>query len=695
MKYSVFSNCSMCSVRCPVRVEVQDGRVKWLEGNPYVPGMEGSLCARGSAGIALLYDSERLQYPMIRTGQRGSGHFKRVSWQEAFSYVSEKVKEIQSKYGNRTLALLDRGGGLFGEIQRLIVRGMGSPNYFSHDDFCRNNVNQAYQCLLGYTRPEVGYDFANTKHMVFFGRNAIEALGVREVNNIIKALEDGADLTYIDVRVSKTATKATRFFQIRPGSDYALTLALIHTILRENLYDKDFIDRFMTGLPELEDFVKNYTPQWAERETGIPAYEIQGLARALSEAKPRVILYPGWFAARYMDAFYFAQSVIILNALLGSIEQKGGLILAKTPKEVGAKGLNSLLERIPAPQEKRVEQEEGKGFLFDGTGHILHLYRAIKTGQPYPIKALFVVRYDPFAGIPKKDIEELLNGLDLLVTIDVNYSNTSWYADVVLPESTYLERDDIIGMQRGAKPTLVMRKQAIKPIYDTKGKWEIVKGLLEAYGVGEYMPYETIQDLWNYQLEGTGIKIDDFNKTGQVALCKDPKMYSRDELKFRTPSGKIEILSTKMAEREVPFFLEYQSPLKPNTDEGEFRLLFGRVATHTHVQTHNNKYLNEILPENDLWINDKVASKLGIKDGDWVEVSSGDFTGKIRAKVTPFIHPEAVFMYRGFENEVPWKSRSYGKGLNEGRLLKGAFDRMAYGSHTGALFENFVKVKKA
>ncbi|MCX8031734.1 MAG: molybdopterin-dependent oxidoreductase, partial [Thermodesulfovibrionales bacterium] len=294
------------------------------------------------------------------------------------------------------------------------------PNYFSHDDLCRKSVDLAYQTLTGYGRPEIGYDFANTKHMVFYGRNAIEALAVKEVNNIVKALEDRANLTYIDVRATKTATKATRFLQIRPGTDYALNLALIHVILKENLFDRDFVDRFINGLPELENFIKPYTPQWAERETGIPAYDIISFARQLSADKPRVILYPGWFSARYMDAFYFARSVTILNALLGSIEHKGGLILAKSPKEVGANGIKSLIDRIPAPEEKRVEAEEGKGFLYDSAGHILHLYKAIKKGEPYPVKALFVVRYDPFAGITHKDIEEVLNGLELLVTIDVN-----------------------------------------------------------------------------------------------------------------------------------------------------------------------------------------------------------------------------------------------------------------------------------
>lgn len=695
MNRSLYSVCGMCSVRCPIRVEVTDERISWIEGNPNVPGIEHGLCARGSSGISLLYDFERLQYPMIRIGPRGSGQFKRASWEEAFKYVAEAIGNIQSQYGKKSIALVDRGAGLFGEIQRVFLRSIGSPNYFSHDDFCRKNVDLAYQTLLGYGRPEVGYDFSNTKHMVFYGRNALESLGVREANNIIKALSNGARLTYLDVRVSKTATKATKFLQIRPGTDYAFNLALIHVILRENLFDREFVERFITGLPELENFIKPYTPDWAEKETGIPSYEIVELAKQLSADKPNVILYPGWFAARTMNYFYNARSIIILNALLGSIEQKGGLILAKTPKEVGAKGLNSLLERVPAPQEKRIEAEEGKGFLYDGAGHILHLFRAIKTGQPYPIKGLFVMRYDPFAGITHKDIQELLNGLDLLVAIDTNYSSTAWYADVVLPESTYLERDDMIGMQRGAKPTLIMRRKAINPLYDTKGKWEIFTGLAKACGFGDYMPYESIEDIWNYQLEGTGIKIEEFEKTGQVALCKDPLMYSRDDLRFKTKSQKIEILSEKMVEREVPCFLEFQSPPKPDIEKGEFKLVFGRIAVHTHVQTHNNKYLNEIIPENDLWINDQVAKQLGIKDGDIIEISSDDYSAKIRAKVTPFIHPETVFMYRGFENEVPFKTRSFGKGVNEGRFLKGAFEKMAYGSHTGVLFENFIKVRKA
>lgn len=694
MKKEVFSVCGMCSARCPIRVEVVDNRIVWIEGNPYVPGVERSICARGSAGIVHLYDSERPKGPMIRTSERGSGEWKKVSWDEALSYIVNRLSEIIGKYGPKSVAFLDRGAGLFGEMQRVFIRAIGSPNYFNHDDLCRKNVDLAVQSLIGIPRGDISYDFANARHIVSFGRAFFDAVVVREANNVLKALEKGAKFTYFDPRVNVTATKATKYFRIRPGTDYAVVLALIHQILKEELFDRDFVEKYFVGLTELENFVKPYSPKWAEAESGIPEYEIIKLARELGEAKPRVIIYPYWFGARYSDSFYYARFVWILNFLLGNIEQKGGLILAKSPKEVGAKPLKSLLERIPAPKDKRLEAELGKGFLYDGAGHILHLWKAIKTQEPYPIKALFVYRYDPFAGMPLEDIKSIVKNLELLVHIPVDFGTTGWFADVILPESTYLERDDIIGLQKGARPAFIVRKKAIDPLYDTKPRWWIFTELCKRLGLGDYVPYETIEDIWKYQLEETGIGIEDFDKTGFVPLCEKPLMYDRNELRFKTPSGKIEVISSLMKEREVPEFLPYKTPERPRIEEGEFRLIFGRVGMHTHVRTQNNPLLNEIKPENELWINAEIAEKLGIKDGDLVEVSSEDYTGTIKAKVTPFIHKEAVFMIRGYQNDIPWLSRVYGKGLNEGRLLKGAFDKFALGSHTGVLFENFVKVRK-
>lgn len=688
---TVYSICSMCTVRCAIRVEVEDGVVKWIEGNPHVPGLEGSLCAKGSAGIAFQYDTERPQYPMIRDGERGSGKWRRATWDEALDYIADRLKEITDKYGGKSIALVDRGGP-FSDLTKSFMKALNSPNYLDHDDTCGKNTNMACQTLFGYGRTDMVYDWPNTRHIVLYGRNVFESLMVKEVNSILDAIEKGAKLTYIDCRATVTASKADRFLMIRPGTDYALNLALINVILNERLYDIDFVNKWVTGLTELQSFVIPYTPEWAEKETGIPAKEIINLARDLSDAKPRVILHGGWMLARYLDSFYSSRSIYMLNTLLGSIETKGGLIIAKGAKDAGKKPLNSLGANIPDVKEKIFDADMQNKSL--GTGHVVNLYKVIKTGEPYPVKALFAYRYDPVASLPDPEAQKkVLDNLDLLVSIDVNYSKTGWYSDVLLPESTYLERSNIIGTQTGPKPNFIMRRQAIPPRYDSKPAWEIFTLLSQKMGAGQYFPYKSIEDIWNYQLDGTGIKIEDFNAKGFVSLSKEVILMDRNDLKFKTPSGKIEFVSQTLEKNKFESFKPYQSPKKP--EKGTFRLVFGRCGYHTHATTQNNIYLNELMPENVLWINEDQAKELGIKNGDKVEISSNGYSGRIKAYVTPFIHRDAVFMVHGFGNEIPLKTRSYKKGLSDNAFQIGQLELVDPVGGGVAFLECFVKVKKA
>ena len=688
---SVFSMCGMCAVRCPIRIEVQNGSVTWIEGNPYVPGIEGALCSKGSAGIAFEYDSERPQYPMIRTGERGSGQWRKATWDEALGYIADKLKIVKNKYGAKAIALADRSGP-FTDLTKSFIKALGSPNYSDHDDSCAKNVNMACQSLFGYGRGELGYDFSNTKYIVLFGRNIFESIQVKEVNTVLDGMEKGAKLVYVDIRATVTASKADKFLTIRPGTDYAMLLALVHVVLKERLYDKEYVNRYVLGLTELEAFVAPYTPEWAEKETGIAAHDIYAIAREAAVAKPNVIFHGGWMLSRYIDSFYASRMLYILNSLLGSVESKGGLIIAKGPKDAGVKGLNSLGANIPDVADKIVDAEMKEKSI--GTGHLVNLYKAIKTGEPYPVKAFIAYRFDPIAAFPDPDEQRrVLDDLDLLVAIDVNYSDTAWYADVILPESTYLERSNIIATQKGPKPGFVMRRQAMAPRYDSKPAWEIFTLLAERMGVGQYFPYKGIEDIWNYQLAGTGVKIEDFGAKGLIGLAKDPIMMLRDAIKFTTVSGKIELVSSKLEKSGFHSFAPYVAPKKPA--EGSFRLTFGRTAVHAHAQSQNNPYLNEIVPENSLWINADEARKLGINNGDMVEVSAEGYSGNIRAYVTPYIHPEAVFMLHGFGNEVPLKTRSFKKGLRDTKFQKGLLETVDPVGGGVAYLECMVGVKKA
>ena len=697
MKESVYSICGMCTVRCPIKVDIEDGVVKWIEGNPNDPGMAGRLCAKGSAGLAMLYDYERPQHPMIREGERGEGKWKQATWDEALDYIAKKLNTIIKKHGGKAVALSDRGGP-FRDIHRSFLRAIGSPNYFNHDCTCARNVQHASLSLFGSGRKTFNYDFGNCKHLVLYGRNVFESLRVKQANIIMDMLDRGGKITYIDPRASGTAMKATRYWAIRPGTDYALNLGLIHTILRDKLYDAEFVNKWVDGLKELESFVIPYTPEWASAETGIPANEIIEFAHEIAQASPAVIFHPGWMMARYSDSFYSVRTNYILNALMGAFETPGGLFFQKGPGDAGAKGLNALLDSIPKPEEKRVDGCGWKLKHFDGGPGLLQLlYPALLSGKPYPVKAYIAFRHDPLLSLPDPEAQKkAFDKLDLLVAIDANYSETGWYADVLLPSATYLEKSSILTTGKGLKPSFGIRQQAVEPRNDARPDWWIFKSLAERLGAGEHFKFKDMEDFWKFQLKGTGVKVSDLAKKGSVSLADKPIWWDRmKDLKFKTPSKKIEFVSSRLQESNIESFKPYESPQKP--DEGHYRLAFGRSPVHTHGRTQNNPVLSEIMPENQLWINADEAAKMGVANGDLVQVTSSDgsHSGTINAYVTDFIHAESVFMVHGFGRKVPWQTRGYNKGLGDYRFetgLLGVYDPVG---GANSLLECFVKVEKA
>jgi thiosulfate reductase/polysulfide reductase chain A len=691
MNKEVFSLCFMCSVRCPIKVKVKDGHVDWIEGNPHVAGIDGSLCPRGSAGISMLYDDQRLQSPLIRVGERGSGNWRKASWEEALDYVGTQLKDIIDKDGGHSVALCERAQ-LATHVSKTFLKALKSPNHFTHDSLCKGSVNTACRSLFGYNDGQIGINYGNTKHIVLYGRNIFESLALKEVNALMDALEKGARITYIDPRVNVTASKAHRYWMIRPGTDLALNYALIHTILKERLYDAQFVSKWVHGLNELQDFVEGYTPEWAQKETGIPAEEIISLAREVSKDKPSVIFHYGYRGASHANEIYMRRSILMLNALMGSVEAKGGIFFKKGPGEVGGKPARTLTsQEFPKIDVPRFDKAGTKDFPLPDANHgVAKIFpHAVLNEDPYPIKALIAYRLDPLMSIADTNqTKRALDKLDLVVTIDINYSDIAWHSDVILPESTYLERTDCIQQMNGLKPQMFLRKKAVEPRYDTLDGAIILKKIGEKLGIGDYFPYETMEELVDWQLEGTGFTMADFEKKGFVAYGPDQIFWDRDNLPFKTPSGKIEFKSSLLEDAGFESFPEYEAIALPA--EGKFRLVVGRSAIHTHVSTQNVPYLNELESENVLWINTAKADELGIKNNATVEVASPVGKGQIKAFVTDLIHPEAVFMLHGYGHEAKRAKRSFNKGLSDALLQENVYDKVG---GSPAFHDTFVTVK--
>jgi thiosulfate reductase/polysulfide reductase chain A len=690
---SVYSICGMCTVRCPIKVTTQSGRVTFVEGNPHVPAMKGAVCPRGAAGTALINDKERPQTPLIRGGARGEGKWRKVSWDEALDYVAAKLYSVKEQYGARAIALSDRGGP-FRDIHRAFLRGLGTPNYCNHDASCARNVQHAALSLTGAGRKNVAYDLKNARHVVLQLRNIFEAINVQEVNNLMDAMENGCKLTVIDIRANVSASKANRFLKIRPGTDYAFNLAVIHELLKKRLYDERFAAHYIDDLNQLEQFVRPYTPQWAQQETGIEADQLKALVKELAAAKPAVIWHPGWMTARYRDSFYVCRSIYIINALLGSYGAKGGLPFVSKPGDVGRKGLKKFMDLYPKPEEKRADGVGWKYPQFEAGPGLVHLlYQAMETEDPYPVKAYIAYRHDPLMGFPNPDrLKKIWEKLDLLVSVTFSWSDTAWHSDVVLPLSPYLERESIIATKNALKPQFFVRRRAVEPRYNTRADWEIVGGLARRMGLPELV-FNSIENLWKFQLEGTGVSIEDFEATGMVNLADKPRYLDFDAYKFKTAGGKIEIICKQLEECGLLSLKPYEAPQAPPV--GQFRLTFGRCALHTQGHTVNNPMLFEQMPENVLWINDRAAERIGITDNDRVMVSRNGYSEGIRAKVTAMIHPEAVFVVHGFGHRLPVESRAFGRGLADNKFMSG--DKDCWDPVGGAIAfqENFVEVSKA
>ncbi len=199
--------CGMCAVRCPIEVHVRDGKPVWIQGNPNDADMGTSLCPKGAAGIAFEQDDERPQRPMIRTGPRGSGQWREVSWDEALDYITERLNKIRNEHGGRAIALSDRSGP-FIDLTKSFLKALGSPNYFDHDCSCGGNAHNATRSLFGVGRLAMTYDIQNARHIVLYGRNLLESLQVMEVREFMAARDAGLKCTYIDCRYTVSFRQA-------------------------------------------------------------------------------------------------------------------------------------------------------------------------------------------------------------------------------------------------------------------------------------------------------------------------------------------------------------------------------------------------------------------------------------------------------------------------------------------------------
>ncbi len=681
---TVFSVCDNCVNKCGIVAHVSRGRVVKLEPNPAFPKSRAMLCAKGNAGIKVLYDPDRLKHPLIRTGERGSGQWRKASWNEALDYTAERLLKIKEKYGPQ--------GVLFSSCEsfqerffRAFAQAWGSPNLVRHPSMCLSSSNLAWFITYG-TVPE--FDLEHADYIIVSGANRLESFVTPDSVDMADAVNRrGAKLVYLDPRFTVTASKAGEWLPIRPGTDLAFYLALIHVLVAEQLYDQAFVASYTQGFDELAAHVAPFTPEWAARETEIPAERIRGIAREFAARAPRAVIYRGRRTSWYQNDTEMRHAMALANVLVGNWDVQGGVV----PNEKLDLGAPEPPE-YPWPDAERVDGISEKHPLASADdGAYLELREAILADRPYPVRGWMFYKHNPLHALPDRRLtEQMLRKMDLVVAIDIQPSDSAWLADVILPESTYLERTDPIEEFSVPYAFAGLRRQVVPPVYDTRPCLDIMKGLAQRVGVGQYLDFDMDQYI-AAQLAPHGVDRSVFDASG-VWSNRTARKYGTTrtpEYRFRTPSGKIELANERLRRNGYAPLPSYTSPAQP--PEGQFRFLTGKQALFTHATNQNNEWLHELCPENRLWINREAATGKGIADGDLVRVRSRVGEVEVKAFVTERIRPDCVHMPHGFGHRSPALRNAAGRGASDQDLIESRWDRI---SGNAALHETFVTVER-
>lgn len=688
---SVPTFCELCFWNCGVIAEARNNRVLSLRGHPDYPTALGKLCGRGNAGAGFVRDRDRLKYPMVRVGERGEGKFKRVGWKTAYQTVAQAFKKVKEQHGPQALALFYHGTG--GPMLRTMMVAFGSPNYGAPSYAqCKGPRNVGYKLTIGEKLPSPEpLDFEKTKCMVLFGSHLGENAHNSQVQEFVRARARGAGLVVLDPRFSTVAGRADVWLPVKPGSDVAVILAWIHLLITRDTYHHAFVENQCMGFAELAEHVKPFTPAWAAKEAEVPEADIVRAYELMVKAMPAVLVHPGRHVTWYGESdTQRARAQAILGALLGSIWAPGGTFRPAKPPE---------LKDFPTPDFPDLPDDVDKAakrFPFAQEVSTTGIRDATRTGKPYPIKGWYVHGSNLIQSLPnKKETFEAIRNLDILVVSDIQPTEITDWADVILPEDIYLERYDDLKLGGDLRPYIALRQPVVKSPYDTRPAWRIAKELGTELGVGDFFAFDSFEEYLSARLEGTGTTLEQLKRDGIYFpdTKVEPYLDPAAPYHWHTPSGKVELHSKQLADAGFDPLPKHAPP--PDPPQGMLRLTYGRSPLHTFGRTQNNDILHDLDPGNCLWIHPTCAAALGIRHGEpvFVENAHGDVTGPMPAKVTERMRPKTVYMIHGFGHSSKALTNACCMGGSDSELIRGyAVDGIS--GSTGMRTE-FVKVRAA
>ncbi len=712
------TTCALCPSGCGLDVRVVNGKAVKVEGNPLHPVNQGVCCLRGQASLEVLYSPERIEHPRRQLGARGSGDWEEISWDEALEILAEKLGAMRENGQSHQLAVVH--GELRGQMRGLVSRFMqayGSPNLVSRSSLGEQAVRQAMFLTQGINSLPV-YDLNNANYVMAFGGNLLESS-----RNVIAALGSVAfmrrgrpqrgKLVAAHPRLGLTGMKADEWIPIRPGTYGALALGMANIIINSQLYDQDFVDNFTFGFEDFEDeagnlhkgfkslILEQYDLERAAMITGVPAETIARLAGEFATNTPAVAIMPteaGELSSG--NALTTAMAIHALNALVGSIDTQGGVLVQRFP-ELSAWPSFELDET----SRKGVAQQRIDGAGSDAFPLALSVYQELPENilaeKPYPLEALLLLNANPVYDMPASFAEALLK-VPFVVSFASTLDESAAHSDLILPASTFLEiwGDDYLEGTGYAGVSL--RQPVVDPVHDTRNPGDVFLALASRLGgpLSDALPFADYKTAVDYRLEALDLDWEKFEANGNwsemVYFNAAPgstawsQVVGRDRLNA-PKDGRFDFFSRELfallAEPQDQDCLpQFELPL-PLTDSGPDPSQYPLLLVSQHLITHSENW-HGVIPSLqecvglqsymkwDSWIeiNPTTAEEMEITSGDRVLVESPHGSLEAVVRLYEGIWPNAIYLPPGMGHTTLIK---WGRAAPESMVVGANTNRLA------------------
>jgi anaerobic selenocysteine-containing dehydrogenase len=659
-----------CHLGCGVLLYTdKEGKLVKVEGDPDNPFNQGRLCVRCLALPEVVHHPDRLQYPMKRAGQRGENKWERISWDEAFDTIEEKFNAIKKEYGAEAVMFAQGTGRDIAPYITRLAWSFGSPNWafalsgaacygprvtsmgMTHGTLHVVDCSQTHPDR--YDNPE----YKAPETLVIWANNPLVSNSDGFYGHwVVDLMKRGTKLIVIDPRLTWLASKAEYWLQIRPGTDTALALGMINIIIQEELYDKEFVDKWTFGFDKLAERAAEFPVERVSKITWIPEEKIVAAARMFAKSKPGAIQW-GLGVDMTRESMPAAHAISALWSITGNIDVPGGMIPPPTMLlYVGGWGGNLI------SKEQNAKKVGGDKYPLYGVGLPLaqtdELQDALITGKPYPIKAAWLQTTNLLActGIDAKKWYEGVRKLDFVVAVDLFMTPTAMaLADIVLPAATYAERN---GLRFGDGPQRGETINKALQVGECKSDMQINLELGSRFNPAGW-PWKDDVEMFTGMLEenAPSLKLS-FEELREAAPVYPPFVYKRHEkvtmrpdgeIGFTTPTGRVELYSTVFEQcglDPLPYFEEpTESPYSTPEVYKEYPLILttgARPWGMFHSEHRQIPHLRAIHPQPTLQVHPETAAKYGISNGEWVWVENSLGRIKRKVEVTPIIDPRVV-----------------------------------------------------